>query len=193
MVLKSFIVGFLGAVAALMVAAAFWFAVFQPINEPGLLWGGSVYRTKQEFGLYLKSKGLSYATWLRRNPGVAPWEPGKRAPKSGQSSEVWDWRRDALLALNAALLAAIAAALLASGRGRLRTLVDRDGTPRPSPFPTVRHAVARGLGHVEVGAGELTHAAVESMRERPRDELRLFALGAALSVAAAVLVVLILG
>ncbi len=79
--LKTFGVGFLGAIAAVMMAAAVWFAVIQPLHGAGLVWGGSVYHSKQEFNLYLKSKGLSYATWLQRNPGVAPWEPGTRAPK----------------------------------------------------------------------------------------------------------------
>src|SRR3954453_18900041 len=110
--LKPFVAGFLGALAALMVAAAVWLAVVRPLNRPGLVWGGSVYHSKDEFGLYLKSKGLSYATWLRRNPGIAPWEPGERA-RPGAAGEVWDWKRDALLAVNAALLAAVAAALLA--------------------------------------------------------------------------------
>jgi hypothetical protein len=46
------------------------------------VWGNKVYATKQEFTGYLRSKGLSYNTWLARNPGVAPWEAGARpAPK----------------------------------------------------------------------------------------------------------------
>jgi hypothetical protein len=58
-VFKALSVGFFGAIAALMVATAVWLAVFRPLSGPGLVWGGSVYNSKQEFKLYLKSKGLS--------------------------------------------------------------------------------------------------------------------------------------
>ena len=112
-VLKTYAVGFFGAVAALLVGAAVWFAVLQPIDRPGLVWGGTVYSSKQEFSLYLKSKSLSYSTWLKRNPGIAPWEPGTRAANAGRIGQAWDWKRDTLLAIIAALLATIAAALVA--------------------------------------------------------------------------------
>ena len=62
------------SVFSAVVLLAIWFGG-QPKVEPGLLWGGSVYTSKQEFNVYLKSKGLSYETWLARNPGAAPWEP----------------------------------------------------------------------------------------------------------------------
>jgi hypothetical protein len=76
-VLKAYAIGFLGAVLAIAVAGGIWL-VTRPAEEPGLVWGGTVYSSKQEFTGYLKSKGLSYKTWLARNPGVAPWEPAAR-------------------------------------------------------------------------------------------------------------------
>ena len=180
---SRFAAGFLGATAALMVAAAVWFAVVQPLNRPGLVWGGAVYRSKQEFNLYLKSKGLSYATWLRRNPGVAPWEPGEAAAKTDQDSEVWDWKRDALLAVNAALLAMIAAALLARV-GTPESRPANEELPAPevaapsSPVPTISRRVARGLGYVELGADELAHAAMDRIGERPEHRHELEGIGA---------------
>ena len=62
------------SVFSAVVLLAIWFGG-QPKEEPALLWGGSVYTSKQEFNVYLKSKGLSYKTWVARNPGAAPWEP----------------------------------------------------------------------------------------------------------------------
>jgi hypothetical protein len=62
-----------GLVLALAVSALY--VATSPKEPEGLLWGGHVYTTKQEFNGYLKSKGLSYKTWLARNPGAAPWEP----------------------------------------------------------------------------------------------------------------------
>lgn len=185
--------GFLGAVAGFMVASAVWLAVVQPLNSPGLVWGGSVYHSKHEFKLYLKSKGLSYATWLRRNPGVAPWEPGRRVAEPGRRP--WDWKRDALLAVNAALLAAIAAALLVRTRTReaVRGDVRSSGAvpPRASPVGTIARTLSHGLGYVEVGAGELTHAAVERVRHN-REEALALVFGGGLAVAAGVVIVLLM-
>ena len=182
-----------------MVAAAIWFAVIQPLNHPGLVWGGSLYKSKQEFKLYLKSKGLNYSRWLARNPGVAPWEPGTRAVKSDRTTRTWDWKRDALLAANAALLATIAAALLArfAAEGRWRrdgSLAARDGPPRgTSAVPTIRRTLAQGLGYVEHGAEELTHAAVDRVRKRhDRLEVTLFAFGTVVAVATALLITRVL-
>ena len=72
--LKAYAIGFFGAVAVILVVAGIVF-VTQPKDEPGLLWGGEVYTTKEAFEGYLKEKGLSYKVWLARNPGAAPWEP----------------------------------------------------------------------------------------------------------------------
>jgi hypothetical protein len=147
-VLRAYAIGFLGAVAALMVAAAVCFAVFQPLDRPGLVWGGNVYESKKEFKLYLKSKSLSYSTWLKRNPGVAPWEPGTRVT-SRQENRTWDWKRDMLLAVNGALLATFAAALLARtatvGRHRPNWSMAADGASRASPVLTGRTGQSRTL------------------------------------------------
>jgi hypothetical protein len=76
--LKTYAVGLLaGLVLALAVAGVY--VATEPDQETGLLWGGIVYDSKQEFNGYLKSKGLSYKIWLQRNPGVAPWEPSTQA------------------------------------------------------------------------------------------------------------------
>jgi hypothetical protein len=72
--LKGYALGFFTAALAVLLVAAIWIAA-QPKQEPGLLWGDTVYTSKQEFDGYLKSKGLTYKTWLARNPGAAPWEP----------------------------------------------------------------------------------------------------------------------
>lgn len=73
-VAKDYAVGLLaGLVLALAVAVLY--VATQPKEETGLHWGNKVYTSKQEFKGYLKSKGLSYKTWLARNPGAAPWEP----------------------------------------------------------------------------------------------------------------------
>lgn len=71
---RAYAFGVFTAALIVVVVAALWFGV-QPKENDGLLWGNNVYSSKQEFNGYLKSKGLSYKTWLARNPGVAPWEP----------------------------------------------------------------------------------------------------------------------
>jgi hypothetical protein len=73
-VLKAYAFGFFSAALAVLLVAAIWIGT-QPKQEEGLLWGDTVYTSKQEFSGYLKEKGLSYKTWLARNPGAAPWEP----------------------------------------------------------------------------------------------------------------------
>ena len=72
--LKGYALGFFTAALAVLLVAAIWVGT-QPKQEAGLLWGDKVYTSKQEFDGYLKEKGLSYKTWLARNPGAAPWEP----------------------------------------------------------------------------------------------------------------------
>jgi hypothetical protein len=197
-VLKVFAVGFLGAIAALMVAVAVWFAAFQPLGRPGLVWGGNVYTSKAEFTLYLRSKSLSYSTWLKRNPGVAPWEPGRRAT-SGVRGQSWDWKRDTLLAVNAALLATIAAALLAEGvpvlsRRDKSGVPARNGEDRTSPVLTATKIGAHAVGYIGIGASELTHAAINRVREHPggQQEAVVSACFAALAVALGILVALLL-
>ena len=84
---KDYAVGLLaGLVLALAVAVLY--VATQPKEETGLVWGNKVYTSKQEFKGYLKSKGLSYKTWLARNPGAAPWEPAaeRRAATADSSS-----------------------------------------------------------------------------------------------------------
>ena len=76
--LKAYAIGFFGAVLAVGLAAAIWLAT-QPESKPGLVWGTTTYTSKEQFNGYLKSKGLTYKTWLARNPGAAPWEPGQDA------------------------------------------------------------------------------------------------------------------
>ena len=60
---------------------------YSPRQETGLRWGGTVYTSKQEFNVYLRSKGLSYRIWLARNPGVAPWEPSAGGAASVPNAE----------------------------------------------------------------------------------------------------------
>ncbi|MDF2749435.1 MAG: hypothetical protein K0T00_610 [Gaiellaceae bacterium] len=72
--LKAYAIGFVGAVLAILIVVALSQGV-RTQEEPGLRWGGTVYTSEAAFKGYLKSKGLSYETWLARNPGAAPWEP----------------------------------------------------------------------------------------------------------------------
>ncbi len=84
-VLKSYAVGLLvGLVLALMVTGIY--LATEPQEEAGLLWGGTVYSSKEEFNGYLRSKGLSYKVWLARNPGAAPWEPAAAASKGSRAT-----------------------------------------------------------------------------------------------------------
>jgi hypothetical protein len=116
---KAYAIGFLSAALAVVLVTAIWFGT-QPREASGLLWGDTVYTSKQEFNGYLRSKGLSYKTWLARNPGVAPWEPDKitigaittRAP----ASELDGPLVRLLLAATGLILAAGCALLLLQGR-----------------------------------------------------------------------------
>jgi hypothetical protein len=73
--LKAYVLGLSSVSLAALLVIVIWMFGTQPRQEPGLLWGGQIYTTKQEFNGYLKSKGLSYKTWVARNPDAAPWEP----------------------------------------------------------------------------------------------------------------------
>ncbi len=98
------------------------------------MWGGKVYTSKQQFNGYLKSKGLSYKTWLSRNPGVAPWES---APASAQSSRGESFTASLLLAVIAIALA-IGSVLLLSRRRRPIT-----PTFRPTAFASLSRPALR--------------------------------------------------
>ena len=171
---------------------------FSPLVVLG--WSGAavLYRSKPEFKLYLKTKGLSYSTWMKRNPGVAPWEPGATVRSAPGKS--WDWKRDMLLSINAALLATVAAVLL--GRTTLqrrqrgeRALTVRAGEGRDPPISAATRACANALGYVKSGVGELTQLATSRAREHPRayEELGLYAFVAALTAACGLLVLQLLG
>jgi hypothetical protein len=116
---KAYAIGFLSAALAVVLATAIWFGS-QPREPSGLLWGDTVYTSKQEFNGYLKSKGLSYQTWVARNPGVAPWEPDEitigaittRAPTTALDRPLVRL----LLAAGGLILAAGFALLLLQGR-----------------------------------------------------------------------------
>ena len=166
--LKAYAVGFFGAVLVLLVAVAIWLAV-RPAEEPGLLWGGTVYTSKQEFKGYLKSRGLSYKVWLARNPGTAPWEPAvaraasarttteavQREEPSASAPEEGDEASWLPLAAIAVLLAA-GSTLLAS-RAELRPVGPRirgRRLPRPRPRPRQPRQVAAAAGaSPHLGAG----------------------------------------
>ena len=72
--LKAYVLGLSSAALGVVLVSLLWFGV-QPKQETGLLWGDQIYESRAEFDGYLRSKGLSYTTWVARNPGVAPWEP----------------------------------------------------------------------------------------------------------------------
>ena len=83
--LKAYAIGFVGAVLAILIVVALSQGV-RTQEEPGLRWGGTVYTTEAAFKGYLKSKGLSYETWLARNPGAAPWEPAPEPQVAARST-----------------------------------------------------------------------------------------------------------
>ena len=124
MVRKAYAYQFVGAVAAVVLGVAIWFLV-HPQQEPGLLWGGTVYTTEEQFKGYLKSKGLSYKNWLAKYPGAAPWEPdlpataapsGANARQEATPATIGDsdddWTGRLRLAAVVGLIAAFACTLL---------------------------------------------------------------------------------
>jgi hypothetical protein len=188
-VFKAYLVGLLGALAALMVGAAIWSAV-RSLDRPELVWAGSAYSSKQEFELYLKSNGLSYTTWLRRHPGMAPWEPGRHVSPSNEGDSE-DRTTEILLAANAALLATLVALLLA--HTTFRKPQRRDLSPRRDEGSVLVSAVAagqHGIGHVARGASELVHMAATRLRRRPgsKEALIVYGVVLVLSLAAGYLV-----
>lgn len=135
-------VAFSTAVVTVLLVAVIWFAA-QPRHEPGLMWGGTVYTTKEEFKGYLKSKGLSYETWLSRNPGAAPWEP---AP-AGRPTRTREDRMFPLLlaALGLTLAAACGFLIVRRGRAKVRVATRFTSVPlRLSRRPTVNKPTGRG-------------------------------------------------
>jgi hypothetical protein len=136
------------SVFSAVVLLAIWFGG-KPKEEPALLWGGAVYTSKQEFNVYLKSKGLSYKTWLARNPGAAPWEPPvlrstAKAPEAtkvravtkapGTTDTSSGWLGRPLLAVIGLIVAAVSGLLLLRAR---RPVLARYATA-PSAYGTVR-------------------------------------------------------
>ena len=139
--------------------------------------------------------GLSYRTWLRRHPGLAPWEPGARASQSnGSGSKVRT--TEILLAANAALLAGLLALVLARTKVRTRQKpYPRHPQSRGSSLGGAALAGQHGIGHISRGAAELVHAATTRMRERPGSQEAMIVYGVVLllSVAGGVLVARYLG
>jgi hypothetical protein len=125
--LKAYAIGFFGAVLALGLATAIWLAT-QPEQKPSLVWGTTTYTSKEQFKGYLKSKGLSYKTWLARNPGAAPWEPVPRTQVKGADHTeddgrttrqvVEDWATDLPLTPLVAILAGGATLILVRRRSQ---------------------------------------------------------------------------
>jgi hypothetical protein len=172
-------VALFSAVLAGLLIAGIWFTT-QSTQEPGLKWGGVVYTSKQEFNAYLKSKGLSYKTWVARNPGAAPWEPAAvgisgKAPevtkvrevaKAPDSSEVHaGWMGRPLLASIVLMLAAGCSLLLLRGRRPVMTRYPRGSIAYDSVgarairigkgsagMPTAAAASVRRLGLLASGA-----------------------------------------
>lgn len=137
--MKGYAFGFFSAALVVLVAAALWFGV-QPKQQDGLLWGDHVYSSQEEFNGYLKTRGLSYETWLARNPGVAPWE-SETFRLGAITIEAAPKKVQLLMAIVAWLLATCGAVLL---------LRDRDGSvsryarPAAALFSTVLAVVLVG-------------------------------------------------
>jgi hypothetical protein len=129
-------VALVGAVLTGLLVVVIWFGT-QAKQEPGLSWGGTVYTSKEAFSGYLKSKGLSYKTWVVRNPGVAPWEP-KSVPAATTTSE--DWVERLPLAAFGWILATGCALLLLRGLRPVIVRVARGSVASFSPgaLPNVK-------------------------------------------------------
>jgi hypothetical protein len=144
-VLKAYAIGFLGAVLAVGLAAAIVVAT-QPEQKPGLVWGTTTYTSKEQFKGYLKSKGLSYKTWLARNPGAAPWEPVPRTQVKGADHTeddgrttrqvVEDWATDLPLTPLVAILAGGATLILV--RRRSQPSSETPSMEQPAVTPSAR-------------------------------------------------------
>jgi hypothetical protein len=179
-VLKAYAIGFLGAVLAVVIAIAVVNGLHAE-EQAGLRWGGTVYTSKADFQGYLKSRGLSYETWLARNPGAAPWEPEParrvaartaapaderetRAPTAPPDDVLLPWPGWWPLAGVAAVLAAASALLVSRGGLRAPTLRSQPGAApslrlRPRPPLTFARLGPR-LDAITAGR----HAALPSLR-----------------------------
>jgi hypothetical protein len=105
-----------------------------------------------------------------------------------------------LLAVNGALLATFAAALLARtatvGRHRPNWSMAADGASRASPVLTGAYrTVAHALGYVRDGASELTDVALTRVREHPggQQEVTFFAIAIGVAMAMGLLIALWFG
>ena len=145
--LKAYAIGFFGAVLAVGLAAAIWLAT-QPEQQPSLVWGATTYTSKEQFKGYLKSRGLSYKTWLARNPGAAPWEPAPRTevkaathPGTGDGrttrQAVEDWATDVPLTPVVAILAGGATLILLRRRPQPSSETAPVGQPAVAPSARV--------------------------------------------------------
>jgi hypothetical protein len=172
-------VALFSVVLAGLLVGGIWFSTQStpPPQEPALEWGGFVYTSKQEFKHYLKSKGLSYKTWVARNPGAAPWEPAPvrvatnvgatkrvrevtKTPASAEAGSGWVGR--ALLAAMGLLLAGAGVLTLVRRRvltARLRKVATSfdepvsGGPPRGSSAAlTASSSTIRGVGVAASGA-----------------------------------------
>jgi hypothetical protein len=200
---RSFTAGFLGALCAVLVGAAIWMAA-HPAAPSGLLWGGTVYTTKPEFQAYLRTRGLSYATWLKRNPGVAPWEPHRRVPAATPRDRALvdadDWKTGLLLAANALVLALVAVLLLDRLPVRRAYSATRPPTPRRGrgALGLLAAGARAGARHVTTGAIALAQAA-GSLRGRAAEtsahgrELGWYAIAASAAIGVFALVATTLG
>jgi hypothetical protein len=117
-------VAFVSAALTVLLVVGIWLGT-QPRREAGLLWGDKVYTSKEEFKGYLKSKGLTYSTWVARNPGAAPWEPASARPSPEQSR---GWLGRALVAVLGSIVG-IACALLLLWRWRPAIRAFARGSP----------------------------------------------------------------
>jgi hypothetical protein len=145
-----------------------WFST-QSKQQPGLRWGGSVYTSKQDFDVYLKSRGLSYKTWVARNPGAAPWEPtavrvATKAPETPEGAEAREsWIGRPLLAAMGLMLVGGCSLLLIRRRRSVTLRLQRGTTdfydpvavrlPRGSAaVPMAASATIRRVGLATSGA-----------------------------------------
>ena len=46
-----------------------------------LVWADRVFTSEQQFSEWLDSRGVDYAAWVERHPGVAPWEAPPAPPE----------------------------------------------------------------------------------------------------------------
>jgi hypothetical protein len=153
-----------------------------PSNAPtrGLVWAGRTFVTRADFALFLRSRGLTYRTWVRRHPAPAsvirsPWgrRPAavQRAAELRRSHRRYGWILGGLAGI--ALLATLSLLLETVRRSRLpavgrwtRRILQPVAALRPVP-------AAKGGARPILRLGQATTLLSSMARKFPAQSIRL--------------------